>query len=198
MSFIYMLNLPPPNEDVLKVGKTVDVKSRMHQLSTDLINVQGDYTLYFSVEVVNNVSRVETKLLDYLKSRYKLFNPRKSCETFIYTDSDAMKAEAKKQLLLLVEDDRSTLFPDMDTSNNGSGVNDKKRKSVLKWLLDNEKKLWSNGHIAKECSVSTAFVTKISLLISNSNQDYTRPTRLKYINKCGNITWIETSNIGNR
>ena len=199
MSFIYMVNLPPPNEDALKIGKTVNVERRIHQLSQQLINVEGYYTLYFSVKIGKSVSRVETRFLDYLKSKYQLFNPYKSHETFIHTDSEVMKADAKRQLLLLVEDDKSTLFPNLCVpQNNGSGVNSmnsKKSESILKWLKDDEGKLWTNGYIAKKCDVHIDTVSKIANSLSYADPTYVRPTRLKYINKHGSVGYIETSKL---
>ena len=198
MAYIYMLNLPPPYEDVLKVGKTTgSVQRRIKVHSQQLINVPGDYTLYFSIEVSYSVlATLEKEMHNYCALKYQLFNPRKSSETFIHSDPDTMKAEAKRYLLLLVERRQLELFPNSEVHGGGvSGVNAEKREKVLKWLLDNEGKLWTDRYIAKQCEVSREVVCRISEDLFNRG-NYHRPTKRKYYCK-GQFRYIETQNIGN-
>ena len=69
-----------------------------------------------------------------------------------------------------------------------------KRAAVLRWLEDDEGKQWTDSHIAKMCHVSDPFVGKISLQIVRSEND-DRPTKRKFIDKHGNVSWMETAKI---
>ena len=74
-------------------------------------------------------------------------------------------------------------------------TNKEKREAVLKWLLDEEGRLWSNSHIAKQCDVNSQTVANISKELEQ-DPNYIRPTIRKSINKWGQEERIKTSKIG--
>lgn len=91
--------------------------------------------------------------------------------------------------------------------------NAEKRNIVLRWLLDDEMKEWTDGHIADQCQVSQNFVTSISNQLKSdlsgidfptsvfsdgkrkSITEYHRPSKRKFLGK-GGVQWIETEKIG--
>ena len=93
--------------------------------------------------------------------------------------------------------------------------NAEKRNIVLRWLLDDEMKEWTDGHIADQCQVSQNFVTSISNQLKSdlsgidfptsvfsdgkrkSITEYHRPSKRKFIGK-GGVQWIETEQIGTK
>ena len=69
-----------------------------------------------------------------------------------------------------------------------------KRAAVLRWLEDEEGKQWTDRYIGEQCHVSNQFVRKISLgIVPSENGD--RPTLRRYIDKHGNVSWMETAKI---
>lgn len=91
--------------------------------------------------------------------------------------------------------------------------NSEKRNIVLRWLLDDEMKEWTDGYIAEQCQVSQNFVTSVSnqlksdlsgidfptLVFSDGKRksitEYQRPSKRKFLGK-GGVQWIETEQIG--
>lgn len=91
--------------------------------------------------------------------------------------------------------------------------NAEKRNVVLRWLLDDEMKEWTDGYIAEQCQVSQNFVTSVSnqlksdlsgtdlptLVFSDGKRksitEYHRPSKRKFMGK-GGVQWIETDKIG--
>ena len=81
--------------------------------------------------------------------------------------------------------------------------NKEKQVSVLRWLHDKKGRRWANSYIATQCNVSDGFVRSVvENLTSNIrseiyDENYKRPTKLKYINKHGKQAVMETKDIGN-
>ena len=71
-------------------------------------------------------------------------------------------------------------------------TNAEKDLAVRRWLEDEEMNQWADGHIAKMCHVSQPFVSNLRL----SQNIISQPTRRKFINKNGEVEWIETKKIG--
>lgn len=80
--------------------------------------------------------------------------------------------------------------------------NKEKQIAVLRWLHDKKGREWTNNYIATQCNVSDSFVRSIvENLTSNKrseiyDENYQRPTQLKYINKHGQKATMETKDIG--
>ena len=75
-------------------------------------------------------------------------------------------------------------------------TNADKRAAVLRWLEDDEGQQWSDEHISKQCCVSiTAVRNAMESLLLNKGEDYQRPDRRRYIDKHGNVSWMETAKI---
>lgn len=75
-------------------------------------------------------------------------------------------------------------------------TNEDKRRAVLLLLEDDEWKLWSNVKIAEQCCVSDWLVSSVDKehrLTSRTGSDKTTAT---YVDKHGNISTMDTSNIG--
>lgn len=81
--------------------------------------------------------------------------------------------------------------------------NKEKQVAVLRWLHDKKGRQWANSYIAAQCNVSDGFVRSVvENLTSNIrseiyDENYKRPTKLKYINKHGKQAVMETKDIGN-
>ena len=81
--------------------------------------------------------------------------------------------------------------------------NKEKQVAVLRWLQDKKGRQWANSYIAAQCNVSDGFVRSVvENLTSNIrseiyDENYKRPTKLKYINKHGKQAVMETKDIGN-
>ena len=75
-------------------------------------------------------------------------------------------------------------------------TNTDKRAAVLRWLQDGEGMQWTDSYIAKLCHVSDFLVSSVDAsLQENGSESYNRPTKRKYIDKYGNISWMETAKI---
>ena len=75
-------------------------------------------------------------------------------------------------------------------------TNADKRAAVLRWLEDEEGKQWTDSHIAKMCHVHHDTVGKVAISLAESaGENYERPTRRRYIDKHGNVSWMETAKI---
>ena len=71
-----------------------------------------------------------------------------------------------------------------------------KRAAVLRWLQNDEGRQWTDSHIAKQCYVSDFLVNSVDVSLQENGSDtYDRPTKRKYIDKHGNVTWMETAKI---
>ena len=71
-----------------------------------------------------------------------------------------------------------------------------KRAAVLRWLQNDEGRQWTDSHIAKQCHVSDFLVNSVDVSLQENGSDtYDRPTKRKYIDKYGNVTWMETAKI---
>lgn len=195
MKIIYLLNLPHPYQNALKIGKTYNLQTRIDRLSKELVNVQANYTEYFSMEVTDGASVIEAELINYMKSRYKLFNADKKTDIFVHNDSEAMKADAKQRLLLLVENRQLSILPNSENEDLKPTDLNLKRKEVEKWLMDDELKLWSNSHIANQCGVSRTVVARVEVELRRKYEDYTRPSILRQIDRWGNETWKDYSSL---
>lgn len=81
-------------------------------------------------------------------------------------------------------------------------TNEEKRIAVLRWLKHPKGKAWANSHIATQCNVSAQFVGDVvkNLTINNDSEiydpKYKRPSQLKYLNKYGKQSVMETKSIG--
>ena len=75
-------------------------------------------------------------------------------------------------------------------------TNADKRAAVLRWLQDDEGQQWTDSHIAKQCHVSDFLVNSVDVSLQENGSDtYDRPTKRKYIDKHGNVAWMETAKI---
>ncbi len=75
-------------------------------------------------------------------------------------------------------------------------TNADKRAAVLRWLQDDEGRQWTGSHIAKQCHVSDSLVNSVDVSLQENGSDtYERPTKRKYIDKHGTVTWMETAKI---
>ena len=63
---------------------------------------------------------------------------------------------------------------------------------MLGWKIMKGKQ-WADSHIAKMCYVGKSLVQNISLDLKASEND-DRPTKRKFIDKHGNVSWMETGN----
>ena len=74
-------------------------------------------------------------------------------------------------------------------------TNEEKRNSVLRWLLDDDVKTWSNSYIAKRCRVSHTLVANITTELFKKGDGYTRPAVLRQIDRWGKETWKDYSSL---
>ena len=75
-------------------------------------------------------------------------------------------------------------------------TNADKRSAVLRWLQDDEGRQWTDSHIAKQCHVSDFLVNSVDVSLQENGSDtYDRPTKRRYIDKHGNVSWMETAKI---
>ena len=96
----------------------------------------------------------------------------------------------------VVEGDPYLLAACENASHGKRRTNADKRVAVLRWLQDNEGRQWTDSHIAKQCYVSDFLVNSVDVLLQENGSDtYDRPTKRKYIDKHGNVTWMETAKI---
>ena len=94
----------------------------------------------------------------------------------------------------VVEGDSYLLAAGENATHGKRRTNVDKRAAVLRWLEDDEGRQWTDSHIAKMCHVTYQFVGKISHeIVSCDNDD--RPTKRKFIDKHGNVSWMETAKI---
>ena len=75
-------------------------------------------------------------------------------------------------------------------------TNADKRAAVLRWLQDDGGRQWADSHIAKQCHVSDFLVNSVDVSLQENGSDtYDRPTKRKYTDKHGTVTWMETAKI---
>ena len=96
----------------------------------------------------------------------------------------------------VVEGDPYLLAAGENSTHGKRRTNADKRAAVLRWLEDDEGRQWSDEHISKQCCVSiTAVRNAMESLLLNKGEDYQRPDRRRYIDKHGNVSWMETAKI---
>ena len=73
-----------------------------------------------------------------------------------------------------------------------------KRKAILMLLNDEEWSTWTDVAIAKQCKVDNSYVSKIRKAITLDNPMLEIPTERTYINKYGQTSTMNTSNLSNK
>ena len=96
----------------------------------------------------------------------------------------------------VVEGDSYLLAAGENATHGKRRTNADKRAAVLRWLEDDEGRQWTDRYIAEQCHVSDFLVNSADVSLQENGSDtYDRPTKRKYIDKHGNISWMETAKI---
>ena len=96
----------------------------------------------------------------------------------------------------VVEGDPYLLAAGENSTHGKRRTNADKRAAVLRWLEDDEGKQWTDAYIAKMCHVNHKTIGNIATSLEKfPSENYERPTRRRYIDKHGNLSWMETAKI---